>query len=520
MVEVKRILRRIFVSLAAVLPAAGWLYAQQPAAEPRIAGLETNEEYMSLLRDDGLLQQREDSVVNAVEGLRGRLRENPAEREALSQDILRLEGLIFDIRNAKGRLVDRINAIEQEWVLANLDRAVSGSPAGEDPAAEIPDSLKVRNLAANRYFRDHLPAADHAALLRAQRLELRAVDYVNRYFVNYNTLSELVAAYAAAQTEQEAMDIFGRYTTLQGLNRTLADSLAEAWNYIFDNKSYAYGYLLDRLGREDILAREEERLAEASRQLSALHGQTASEELADYFLRKRVAVDYEKAVAGVLGLDAARDSLDGVSAQLEAVEFRLPKLEVAERFFLDYDSVAFSKTPVYSYKNPIPECKVYARGTIYRILLGRFNTKRAADLFRGAYPLCYLVDEQGKWSYYAGGFATREEAEHAQKLLKERGFVRPEIVMWTDGEARNLTRDPMPETAYRVEIEGAESLSDSVKQVIAQQADGRELSRVGHQLFVVGLFDDRALADRLAAAIAQTDAELKIKVAEMAELPN
>ena len=61
-----------------------------------------------------------------------------------------------------------------------------------------------------------------------------------------------------AQNEAEAMDIFGRLTALQGVNRMLGDSLAEVWNYIFDNKNYAYGYILDELGREEILSREEE----------------------------------------------------------------------------------------------------------------------------------------------------------------------------------------------------------------------------------------------------------------------
>ena len=331
-------------------------------------------------------------------------------------------------------------------------------------------------------------------------------------------LTELAETYAAVQTEAEAMEVFERYNALQGVNRALADSLAATWNSIFDNKSYAYGYLLDKMGEEEVLAREEEALSEASRQLSALQGETASDAVADYFLRKRVVVDYEAAVAGVLALDAARDSLRGVAAQLESIDYRLPRVEVAERYFLDYDSVAFSSKPVYSYQNPIPECRVYANGTIYRILLGTFNTKRAAATFRGAYPLFYLINDEGKWCYYAGGFATLAEAEAAQALLKKRGFVRPEIVVWTDGAARNLSLDPeAAKVTYRVEITGTDALSDEVKGVIAATGEGYELSRVGSQLFVVGAFDDRAVADRLAESIRQTDAALEVKVAEIAE---
>ena len=75
--------------LFAALLGAGSLRAQQLSVEARIAGLESNEEYMSLLREDAQLQMREDSIVNAVERARRQLRENPAARQQYSQDILR-----------------------------------------------------------------------------------------------------------------------------------------------------------------------------------------------------------------------------------------------------------------------------------------------------------------------------------------------------------------------------------------------------------------------------------------------
>lgn len=232
------VFRKVYIVLCAALLAAGDLCAQQVRVEPRIAGLEGNREYMSLLEQDAQLQIREDSIVNAVERARQQLREDPANRQRYSQEILQLESRIFEVRNAKGRLIDKINTIEQEWVLANLNGAAQqpAEPAAESPAGAIPDSLKVRNLVFNPYFREQLPEADYAALRRAQGLELDAVDYVNRYFANYGTICELAEAYAAAQTEADAGEIYDRYNTLQGFNRVLADSLAEAWNYIADNK--------------------------------------------------------------------------------------------------------------------------------------------------------------------------------------------------------------------------------------------------------------------------------------------
>ena len=516
MVEMMKMnIRRLGLALAALLLAAP-LAAQQFDVKARIAGLEQNETYMSLLREDALLQSREDSVLRVVEQLRLRLREDPEGHQAYSREILDLENRIFEIRNAKGQLIDRINTIEQEWVLANLDSgAASTSLHGTLP--EIPDSLKVRNLVYNPWFAEQLPAADYAALRRSQELEMPAVDFVNRYFANYETLKQLAEMYAAVQTETEAQELYDRYKTLQGVNRRLADSLAATWIYIFDNKNNAYGFLLDKLGQEDILTRGEEAHSAARQQLAALRGETASDAVADYFLRKRVLVDCERSVAEVLSLGEAADSLGGVARQLAGEEFRLPKIEVAERYFLQYDSVIFTKTPKYSNQNPIPECKVYEHGTIYRILLGTFNTKRAVSTFRGAYPLSYLVNDEDKWCYYTGGFATREEADSVQVVLKKHGFLRPEVVVWNDGVYRNLDREDETPVAYRVEISGADDLPDAVRQVIAEQAGGRELSRVGQQLFIIGTFDDRAVAEQLVQAIGQADPSLEIKVAEASE---
>lgn len=505
--------------LGGVLLASAAALAQQPRVEPRIAGLEGNEEYMSLLQEDARLREREDSIMLAVEQLRQQIREAPEQQQRFSQEILRLEGQVFDVRNAKGRLIDRINAIEQEWVLANLNNETAAQePSRTESTVSIPDSLKVRNLVDNLCFRQHLPESDYAALQQSQRLEGRAEACMNRFLANYATLRELAEAYATVESEPEALEIYARYDSLQRVNNGLSDSLSTTWNYIFDNKNYAYGYLLDGLGQEELLTRQEEELSKTARHIASLRGETASDALTDYLLRRRMLVAYEAAVADLLTLDAARDSLRGVAASLENDNFNLPRIAIQERYFIDFDSVAFSSTPKYTTQHPIPECRVYAKGTIYRILLGTFNTKRAAATFRGAYPLFYQINDENKWCYYTGGFATLAEAEEAQARLKKHGFVRPEIVAWNDGVMRNISRDPEAGAmAFRVEITGTEALSDGVKEAIAAAAEGCELSRVGQELFVVGTFNDRAVAERLAEAVRQADPSLTAEVATVGE---
>ncbi len=521
MVEITRLLRKIVSFAAAVFPVAGWLYAQQPTAEPRPARLEDDRQYVALLEEDKALQAQQDSIARAMEHLRTLLRTNPEERSRISEEILQLENRIFEIRSAKSRVVDRINALEQEWVLAQLEGSDTSMEAAwlEGSTTEMRvvfKGPKSRNLVYNGYFRENLPEADYAALIEAQRLEMRAKEFAVRYWVRYDTLSMLARSYAEAAAEEDALAIYARISALADSNRSLADSLAAAWNYIFDNKSYAYGYLLDKLDCEEQLADQETRLTEAMLQLAELRDKTASDQVADYFLRKQVSVDTEVEVARLLGLDAACDSLMQASARLKKVEFRRPKIEVAERFFVDYEPIAFSTIPKYTALHPIPECRIYERGTIYRILLGTFSTKRPVSLFKGTYPLSYWIDDAKKWNYYAGGFATLAEAEDAQKQLKDRGFIRPEIVVWTNGAYHNLAESPDADArVYRVEITNAELLSDAVRTAIATVAGDAEISKVGQNLFVVGLFYDRAVADAVAETVRNTDDRLQINVAEM-----
>lgn len=61
------------------------------------------------------------------------------------------------------------------------------------------------------------------------------------------------------------------------------------------------------------------------------------------------------------------------------------------------------ETDVLLQQKPIPECKVYANGTIYRILLER-SIPSAPPRLSGGYPLCYQINDEGKWCYYTGGF--------------------------------------------------------------------------------------------------------------------
>ena len=512
-------MRKLLVLWGLILFSVTPIVAQQQPIKARIAGLESHAEYMSLLEQDAVLQMREDSIASAMIRVRQQLREDPENRPQYSQQILQCENEIFELRMAKGRVIDRINTIEQEWVLANLNAEIARQQ--QDPAGqELPDSLKCRNLIDNTPFRQHLTRQDYIALRRAQRDEMQAVEMVNRYLNNYLSLTELGATYAVVATEQEALAVLDSMTMIERRNAHVVDSLSAVWNQIFDNKSYAYDYLMEALRKEDQLDRQQERLSATMREIGTLQGETVSDQLVDYFLRKQALVAYELDVAQALQFDSACDSLRGVASQLTAIDYKLPKVTVEERTFIEYDSLRFSSKPVYTATNPIPEVRIYQRGTIYRILLGTFSTKRPVSIFRGTSPLSYQQTEDQKWRYFAGGFATLEEAEAAQATLKKRGFTRPEVVVWMDGIYRNLAEEPLPSAAdsgYRIEFEFDDALPEQVRTTIAQGEYGVEISRVGSNRYIIGTFAERADAEKVVEAIRAEMGSIDLSIVQIGQ---
>lgn len=511
-------MRKLVILWALTLCYVVPIVAQQRPVKARIAGLESHAEYMSLLEQDAMLQMREDSIASAMIQVRQQLREDQENRRQYADQILQCENEIFELRTAKGRVIDRINTIEQEWILANLNADIAQQ---QQPVAdqELPDSLKRRNLVDNLPFRQHLTRQDYMALRRAQRDEMQAVEMVNRYLNNYLSLTELGATYAAVATEQEALSVLDSMAMIERRNEQVADSLATVWNQIFDNKSYAYDYLMEALRKEEQLDRQQERLLATMREIGTLQGGTVSDQLVDYFLRKKALVAYELDVAATLQFDAACDSLRGIETQLASIDYKLPKVTVEERTFIEYDSIRFSSKPVYTAANPIPECRIYQRGTIYRVLLGTFSIKRPVSTFRGTSPLCYVQTEEQKWRYFAGGFARLEEAEAALAILKKRGFTRPEVVVWVDGIYRNLAEEPLPSTAqgYRIEFDFDAALPEQVRTALTQGEYGVEISRVGNNRYIIGTFAEKIEAEKVVEVLHTEMGTLDIEIVQLGQ---
>jgi hypothetical protein len=245
-----------------------------------------------------------------------------------------------------------------------------------------------------------------------------------------------------------------------------------------------------------------------------------------YALGRPTLHGFEYEFARAMGLEEAADSIATLQSEPIEVEYRLEPLSLERRLFIDYKPITIGRTNFYKDTNPIPELKVYERGTIYRILLGKFRSKQPMTLFKGVQPLYITRDDDGYYLYYAGGFATRHEADEAQLFLKEKGFKAPEICRWQNGEMVNITvleRDndgsvdiPVSGMRYMIKI-SVDSLSEELREIIANEAPRQSISKEADG-FVLGTFDSRDEVEILASLLAEsTSAPIEIIEIELNE---
>ena len=245
---------------------------------------------------------------------------------------MRLEKELYEIRNRIGVTANEIGTIEQEFIVSNMNGSgLSGTVVGPKASGE-----QVRNLVYNAYFRDHLSAADYRSLLEAQQKETLPGRLIARYMSNYARLDSLAAQYAATSDRQQADEIYSRLSVVRSLNEAIGDSLAGVWGFIYDNKVYAYGYLLDKMGKTELLADFEARFRKNRQQVMAVQDSVASMALYGYPLQKQLVLSYEKTLADLLGFTAASDSLEKCMAETSRLSYGMPEIDPARRGFIVY----------------------------------------------------------------------------------------------------------------------------------------------------------------------------------------
>lgn len=521
--------RTIYTLTAMLLVLSATALAQ--SEEPRFPGLEENEEYVELRKRNELLLEREDSVQQLIAAAR---EEFSAARDSItdvnkaldrySSYIIELEQRVFEIRQERGDVITAINNIEQQYILEHMyseqhHDEVENEAAAKDSVVRVAGH---RELILNDIFTELLAEEDYDELKSTKAKERSLDSLAAVYLDTYRALSTTADMYNAAVTEAEANELFVKFHSMRDEAESLNDEIESLWNNILDTKYYAYGYILERRLRYDLLDLSSEEFSQMQQQCSANDGIYASDALMHYAIGLPTLVEFEIDIAQEFELEEALDSLIDRRNGLKVPDYNLEPLSIEQRLFLDYEPITMGRTNFYNNSNPLPQLKIYERGTIYRILLGTFRSKQPMTLFKGVRPLYIFEEEDGRYSYYAGGYATRSEADEAQLFLKSKGFRRPEVCRWRDGEMVNLSvaaesdgeEEITPVGSRYVVVMECDSLSEDMRTMINATAPEKRISRIGAD-FAVGTFTERAEADILISTLMEQHPEVVVRLKEL-----
>ncbi len=494
------------------------LWGQQPEVQARVKELESNQEYMSLLRQEQEYKRINDSIQKRVGEYRQLFRTDTVNRAQRAVEILEIEEKLFDLRDRLGELTNQINIIEQELILQHLNESIAEAPADstivapKEEIAEVADSLVAAvvedttriNLLDNYIFESSIDAEELAQIRNGQAIELRLVDDARKYLRNHNHLIDLKNRHSMADSASLATALFEEFVAVQEENLELESVIADDWATIFDNKTYAYNILLDKEGHYALRDSFNLRLNDIAARVA--DSDVPSSALFNYTLQRRALTEYEIDIARTFGLSKAADSL---SAQINEPRYNallgMSNIgQISERVFLNYEDIATYTPAKYNSRNPIPECEIYPKGTIYRILLGSFSTEQSPSIFRGTAPL-YVQHIYGKYRYFAGGFASDSTAFAAQEQCRKIGFRKPEVVVWVDGQYFNLSEDMENDNddenrKYQIVITSEEPLSEEHISEIKSSAAGSDIIKIGNN-YTISNIDGYLNALRLKESI-------------------
>ena len=463
-----------------------------------------------------------DSVAEVLAEHRANYARNESMREKLTPTILTLEMEVVRLQAEYEQIVATISqsAVKEALTAYNDARKELRTKKKTQPVVEekrsayTPDKARMkRDLVANDYFAERLSEGDYMGLCDAQKREQKVREVVEQYFAKYGELLALQRRYMEVTTREEADEQAKLFAAKRGEMASLEEAIASMWSSLYFNKIYAYDLLMEREGNTSMLDFSAEAAARAEREINENTDLYESNALVGYYARKKALTEYEMQIASTLSLTTSRDSLRLVASELKNRDYRLSKLSLQRRSFIEYEDIEVKTPTIYNSKNPVPRTKVYDYGTVYRIRVGLFSKRPNISALRGVMPLSYTdAYNNGLYAYFVGGFRTEQEAKEGADYLKKLGFREPIIAVWVDGEYYpTLEEMRRLESQYNVEISGVPTLTDEMKSLILSHKSDCTISRIG-STFVVGTFEGKSAAEAVVADLKAANGEIEVAI--------
>ena len=474
------------------------------------SALENNNAYTTLLEQEKTLSKQQDSIQQIISQKRDALAKDEQNRNKYTTEITNLETILFDIRAQLGKIASQLNALEQEYILKNLNNENASNE--NDPSA-----IQHKHLLANKFMKDNISKEEMAIMnMSPQKIsELKALG--EEYLQLYEEKKVLANNYQNAPDKQRADSILLLWDQTLKSCKQLESDFSAIWEPVYSLKYDVYRRLLDKISAPTQLT---ETLNEKSRNIRSEESEAKSlydsAPLAMYPAQCLLMTEYESALAEQLGLSQAKDSLNKVISSIDKNMYALSPIHLSQMKFVNFIPITIGGEKVHNEENPIPELTVPTKGSLFKIEMATYSKEPTSySVFKKVYPIEYTILPDGKYRYYAGSYNNREEAVKANTRLRQYGF-KARVIEWKDGyelDENGKPIIPIPiSDAYRVVFP---EMTDAIRKIVADS--DKELSRIdvdGKTMYAVGLFNEQSEAQAIASQIGSSAQIIGVDLSE------
>ena len=492
-----------------------------------VQGLSDNKEYAGLIGRTNVLRKSEDSVQNLITRNRSLFDNRPDNSESYANEIVRLEGELYNIRSEAAKLGTRVAQIEQDFISRGMDVVVKADTSAE--VAAPARATESRTLVLNDFFKANMSQKDiNTFLLKPASAEARAMAVKSDVDKLYSDLGSLKQAYQATDRQQDVDRMLLEANGIIGRIRTIDSEIAKEWIPLYNQKIDTYMVLLDKINSIDRLSLEQlDQQSRTVRRAESLSSQQVAPNTAVFPVQKELVLQYEIALAYNLDLKPALDSLKKELAKIPRDKPEYPAIEFKPRNLIVYSAINLDGNYSYTSLDSIPDIKIPAGGLYYVISVAVMaKPPTALSFFKGGQPLQKEVLTDGRLRYTLGGFKNYAEAQKAVNQLLKAGFKAPNIVAWQDGKITTALKAKAAEgeqpkvTSGKFKIEVTASgvnVSQLLREIVDQNSSGKQIARVSEGdrfIFTITQFPTLEEAEKLAKIIESRE-NVEAKVLEV-----
>lgn len=225
------------------------------------------------------------------------------------------------------------------------------------------------------------------------------------------------------------------------------------------------------------------------------------------------AIEMEFLKEGIfLNMDMQKED-EGPVADMPEYDFRMRSMGDSLAIAVHVPEVRFDYTFRIGSEAVFAEDQTIPGGIVYQVQLFSGGRKATVAELKGLTPIYEHHTSGGMYTYRAGLFNVYQEAVKAAEQIRRRGFRDAYIVAFIDGKEVTVVAARTEEARrsnkmllYEVRIipESGELESEVVEGMV-RLAMGKDIARVetedGTQVFIVGPFDNKAMAEELASYV-------------------